>query len=81
MDDDSKPTGGGGQADYGSAGPQDVQDEGDTDSSSPAGASGGPDAGSPGGMGGVRGGMPNPDNRPNGGVSPLGNSSGDNDRH
>ena len=38
------------------------------------------DAGSPGGMGGVSGGMPNPDHRPNGGVSPI-RSSGDNDRH
>ncbi|HEX8644687.1 MAG TPA: hypothetical protein VF702_12325 [Allosphingosinicella sp.] len=31
----------------------------------------GDDPGAPGGMGGVRGGMPNPDNRPNGGVSPI----------
>lgn len=36
-----------------------------------AGAGAGADAGSPGGMGGVRGGMPNPDHRPNGGVSPI----------
>jgi hypothetical protein len=80
MDDDSERSGAG-QADYGSAGPQDVQDENETDASAGTGAGGGPDAGSPGGMGGVRGGMPNPDHRPNGGVSPLGNSSGDNDRH
>ena len=40
----------------------------------PAAAGGGaPDAGSPGGMGGVRGGMSNPDHRPNGGVSPIQN--------
>lgn len=52
----------------------------DADAPAAAGAGGGADAGSPGGMGGVRGGMPNPDHRPNGGVSPI-QSSGDNDRH
>ena len=75
----------------GGAGTQEVAKSGDmsagrserSDAGAPtaAGARGGGDAGSPGGMGGVRGGMPNPDHRPNGGVSPLQNSSGDNDRH
>jgi hypothetical protein len=44
-----------------------------------AGAGGAADAGSPGGMGGAASRMPNPDHRPNGGVSPLQNSSGDSD--
>jgi hypothetical protein len=65
--------GSGGQADYGSAGPQVTgSDEGEeSEAGTSAGAGIGDDPGAPGGMGGVRGGMPNPDHRPNGGVSPM----------
>ena len=52
---------------------------GSDEEAAPAAAGGAPDAGSPGGMGGVAGGMSNPDHRPNGGVSPI-RSSGENDR-
>jgi hypothetical protein len=49
----------------------------ETDASAAPGGGIGDDPGAPGGMGGVRGGMPNPDHRPNGGVSPMGSSSAD----
>jgi hypothetical protein len=72
--------GSGGQADYGSAGPQvtgseDQSDDSGGDESGAAaaapGAGIGGDPGAPGGMGGVHSRMPNPDHRPNGGVSPM----------
>jgi hypothetical protein len=80
--------GSGGQADYGSAGPQvtgseDQSDDSDGDAtdSAPAapGAGIGGDPGAPGGMGGVHARMPNPDHRPNGGVSPMQNERSDDD--
>lgn len=68
--------GSGGQADYGSAGPQvtgsdDTGGDEDSGASAAPGAGVGDDAGAPGGMGGVRGGASNPEHRPNGGVSPV----------
>jgi hypothetical protein len=52
----------------------------DTDTAAMGGAGIGDDPGGPGGMGGVRGGMPNPDHRPNGGVSPMQGEPSDRDR-
>jgi hypothetical protein len=78
--------GSGGQADYGSAGPQvtgsehqaddsdgdDDAGRGESDAAAAAPGTGiGGDPGAPGGMGGVHSRIPNPDHRPNGGVSPM----------
>jgi hypothetical protein len=62
--------------DRGNGRPRDAARESGTaaeESDAPPASGGGvgDDPGAPGGMGGVRGGAPNPDNRPNGGVSPI----------